>query len=678
MTRRARLPLLLFALLLPARAAAQFPAELAGRVVEARTSQPIAGALVEAGSARVLTDAAGAFVLRVPEAGVVDVTISHAAYGTLAVARRLESGRTALEVFVLEPAPVSIEGIDVTAEAASGIVIDRDGIERSGAQTLAGLLRGVPGVIVRDASNGGARVSIRGGGADQLLVLVDGAPVNDPLTGEADADAVSLQGVHSVRVLPGAQSARFGGRAATGVIAIETDDAREPFASAALEAGSLGAVALEAEAGTHTGEIAASAGARYRGSDGEFRYAIPSDLGGGSGTRENGDERDVGAYASLSAPLAGRLRVRADVSRIERGLPGPMHAPTPDARQALLRGDVRVGWSATTSFATVRASIGGGAQRVRYDDPAPAFGPAYHDTTDAREASFGLEAERTAGARVVTTIGVGVEARRVELESSALEPGRVTRHDTGVFARAAFRLPARRIDPRIDVAARADRWRDGWIASHEVALRATTGLLTAGLAHRSAFSAPAASDQFFAAGFAIAPNPGLEPERIRSEIELTLSTALVVRDVPVELGASAFRGDVDGMIVWAPDFRFVWSPRNRDVKRSGGEAWLRAQPVRGLELGAWVARARVTYDWAGDADTVQVVYRPRHSAGVSGALTRDDWSWRTEAFYTGLRYATPGHANPLPGYWDVRIAAGRTFRRGPLEVDANVRVDRLL
>ncbi|HEX6589581.1 MAG TPA: TonB-dependent receptor, partial [Longimicrobiales bacterium] len=269
-------------------------------------------------------------------------------------------------------------------------------------------------------------------------------------------------------------------------------------------------------------------------------------------------------------------------------------------------------------------------------------------------------------------------AHRVELESSSLEPDRVTRDDGGVFARGSLRLPASRMDPRIDVAVRMDRWRDDWIASHEIALRATAGFFTAGIAHRSAFSPPAASDQFFAAGFAIAPNPELQPERVRSEVELTLSTALDVGDVPVELGASAFRGDIDGMIVWAPDFRFVWSPRNRDVKRSGGEAWLRAQPVRGLELGAWVARARVTYDWPGEADTVQVVYRPRHSAGVSAAWTRDEWSASADAFYTGLRYATPGHANPLRGYWDVRIAAGRIFRRGPLELDAKVRVDRLL
>ena len=51
----------------------------------------------------------------------------------------------------------------------------------------------------------------------------------------------------------------------------------------------------------------------------------------------------------------------------------------------------------------------------------------------------------------------------------------------------------------------------------------------------------------------------------------TSATATVGR-IPVRLGASVFRGDIDGMIAWAPDYRFVWSPRNVDVRRRGVEA----------------------------------------------------------------------------------------------------------
>ena len=666
-----------FAALAAAPASAQFPAELVGRAVEQGTAQPIVGALVEAGAARAVTDAAGAFVLRAAGAGLVEVTISHPGYAELRASRRLESGRTSIEVFALTPVVVPIDGIAVLAEVAPGFAFGREEIARSGAQTLGELLRGVPGVLVRDAQGGGSRVSIRGGSADQVLVLVDGVPVNDAVTGEADAAAVSLQDVRSVRVLAGAQSARFGARAAAGVIVVETSDAHEPFAAASVEAGSLGAFAVDAQAGTRGEHVSFSGGARLRGADGEFDFDRPDALGGGRVARGNADERELGGFASAAIGALGRVRLRADVARIERGLPGPMHAPTPEARQDVARGDVRASWDVHTPAALLRAAANVGLQRVRYGDPAPAFGPAYHDTTRVREAGARFEAERSGGMRLSRTVAAGAELRRVVLESSSLEPAHVARVDAAVFARGAFALPMHAHAPRLAVAVRGDRWSGRWIPSHDVALSTTVRRVNASLAHRSAFSPPAASDQFFAAGFAIAPNPLLEPERVRSELEATLTTSFEAR-VPVELGVSAFRGDVDGMIVWAPDFRFVWSPRNRDVKRSGGETWLRVRAARDVQLRAWAARARVTYDWAGDADTVQVVYRPRYSGGVSAEWMPDPWSFALDGLYTGVRYATPGHANPLPAYWDVRLAAGRTFRLGPAQGEAALRVDRLL
>lgn len=678
MTRpRSLLLALLVAATLPAPGAAQFPAELAGRVVEQGTSRPIAGAQVQAGTARTVTDATGAFSLRVPNAGDVVVTVSHPAYAELAVARRLESGRTAREVFALQ-APLSIEGIAVIAPRRAGFVIDADDIEQSGAHTLAELLREVPGLVVRNAASGGARVSIRGSAPDQVLVVVDGVAVNDAVTGEADAGAVSLQGVRSVQVLPGAHSARYGARAAAGVIVVETGFTSEPFAAVAMRSGALGARALEVEAGARRGALGATGGLRYRAIDGEFDYDRPDALGGGTAPRLNADERDLGGFGSVALPLLGELRVRAELGHVERGLPGPMHAPTPEARQDVVRGDVRAAWSTVTPLASLHAIAGIGWHRLRYDDPAPPFGPAYHDTTRVRDATLRFEAERTNGDRLSRAIAIGVETRHVALESTSLEPRRVTRLDPALFARGSVELPAHALTPRLSVAARADRWEEDWILSHEVALAATASRVTAGLAQRSAFNPPAASDQFFAAGFAIAPNAALRPERVRSELEVTLTTAFELRRVSIAAGASAFRGDIDDVIVWAPDFRFVWSPRNRDVKRTGGEAWLRARPARDVELGAWGALTRVTYDWDGDADTVQIVYRPRYSGGVSAEWRPGSWSLGADALYTGLRYATPGHANPLPGYWDIRLAAGRRWERGPLRLDAALRVDRLL
>ena len=332
------------------------------------------------------------------------------------------------------------------------------------------------------------------------------------------------------------------------------------------------------------------------------------------------------------------------------------------ARQSLsLRADAHVAW-----------------QDVRYEDPEPPFGTAYFDTAHARDAALRLELERAGGERLRRTGSVGAELRMLRLESSAIEPRSLTRTDPSAFARVALEIPGLDAFPRLTIGARADRWDDGWIASHDVTLSASPGPVQLHVAQRSAFSPPTASDQFFRSGFAIAPNPDLQPERVPSELEIGASAAIRLRLVAFEGGATAFTGDVDGMIVWAPDFRFVWSPRNRDVKRDGGELWLRAELPHALETRVWAGVARVTYDWPGDADTVQVVYRPRYTGGVSVDWRPGAWLIGAQTLYTGVRYATPGHANPLPAFWDVRVAAAHTWRLTRASITAALRVERLL
>jgi hypothetical protein len=46
---------------------------------------------------------------------------------------------------------------------------------------------------------------------------------------------------------------------------------------------------------------------------------------------------------------------------------------------------------------------------------------------------------------------------------------------------------------------------------------------------------------------------------------------------------------MEDMIVWTPDFRFVWSPRNVDVRRRGAEvrARLRVPSVGSRWEGTW-------------------------------------------------------------------------------------------
>ena len=105
----------------------------------------------------------------------------------------------------------------------SADVITRREIEVLPARTVSDvLLRGL-GVDVQSRSPAQADVSIRGSSFEQVLVLVDGVPVNDDQTGHFHLDtAVPLDAIERIEILRGPAAALYGSAAIGGVINIIT------------------------------------------------------------------------------------------------------------------------------------------------------------------------------------------------------------------------------------------------------------------------------------------------------------------------------------------------------------------------------------------------------------------------------------------------------------------------
>src|SRR5690606_29519096 len=156
----------------------------------------------------------------------------------------------------------------------------------------------------------------------------------------------------------------------------------------------------------------------------------------------------------------------------------------------------------------------------------------------------------------------------------------------------------------------------------------------------SSYSPPTLGDQFFRDAVGVEPNPDLRPERVPSEWEVGAGArGALGRGVDALLDLTLYRGDVRGMIVWAPDFRFIWSPRNFDVRRAGAGVRAEVTALRQrLQLGLTHTYARVTYagngngsgNVDGDGD-VQVVYRPRHTSTFSASWNGHPFALHLEA-----------------------------------------------
>ena len=107
---------------------------------------------------------------------------------------------------------------------ADVVVIDRDRIRATSADSLEDLLRREGGIqLSRNGAPGqNASVLIRGSGASNTLVLIDGVRVGSATLGQTDLAAISLAQVERIEIMRGPGSSLYGADAIGGVINIVT------------------------------------------------------------------------------------------------------------------------------------------------------------------------------------------------------------------------------------------------------------------------------------------------------------------------------------------------------------------------------------------------------------------------------------------------------------------------
>jgi vitamin B12 transporter len=112
------------------------------------------------------------------------------------------------------------------------IIINRQQIEKNSGKTLGELLNTVAGTTITGANNvlgTNQTVSIRGASAGNVLILLDGIPVNDPsvITNYFDLNFINPDQIERIEILKGGQSTLYGSDAVAGVINIISRKAEE-------------------------------------------------------------------------------------------------------------------------------------------------------------------------------------------------------------------------------------------------------------------------------------------------------------------------------------------------------------------------------------------------------------------------------------------------------------------
>ena len=156
---------------------------------------------------------------------------------TVAAQQPDEALETILVTASRTPVPASRVG-------SSYSIISRADLESRQIVYVTDALRDVPGLAVSRAGTFGSQtqVRVRGGEANQVMVLIDGVEANDPALGdEFQFDQLVATAIERIEIVRGPQSALWGSDALSGVINLITVRGTEPFsANGYLQAGSFG------------------------------------------------------------------------------------------------------------------------------------------------------------------------------------------------------------------------------------------------------------------------------------------------------------------------------------------------------------------------------------------------------------------------------------------------------
>lgn len=212
---------------------------------------------------------------------------------------------------------------------------------------LGSLLLEVPGVTVArtGSSEAFSSLTLRGSNPDQVVIYVDGVPLNIAEGGGVDVSTLPLGDVERVEVYRGTTPLAFGEAALGGVISITTRTPGETRASGRAGVGSFGTAFADATGGGRLGRLRLYLGGHVFASKGDYPYRSDNNTPVNPGddfdtVRQNNDALESSGVFRAALSLAGRRTLSLGAVGFARaeGLPGPTNHPTLFARFHSARG----------------------------------------------------------------------------------------------------------------------------------------------------------------------------------------------------------------------------------------------------------------------------------------------------------------------------------------------------
>jgi len=612
----------------------------------------------------------------------------------------------------LTPRTIQLPQVDVHGRANRFITTDgvsttvsAEAWKQSGARTVGDALRLIPAVTIREGDHS-QRISLRGSRPRAVQVDLDGVPLNDPGTGEADVGGVALDQLTAIEV----EMAGDGGK--VHLISAKRDFQGKAGHSAGTETmfgshgQSGGTISFEEQAASWAGHLRAGATS----DDGDFEYKLDD------GTRQrrynNAQSKRNGDGALSWSGEAGKLEIGGMLSEVNRGVPGLIYAaPTPEAKYDTRMVAGRVAFQKSVGKSELDGLVYAQSQDGEFWSPARQYDPILGDSVYSLPEWSSQNAERYGASASVECpfekvslsavygwqldrfIGRDLFTGRVEVGGVGYGKAERQTHHVELGVRKRWQ-PGRwtvSLAPQLaedfieDRGLRSAAWfSPSVLLAAQRAGQAVDGSVSLGWSR--SITSPPFNALFTVESMVAAGNRKLRPERGES---LVLNGLIEPKfqAIDCQVNLSLFRRETSDFITWKRNAWNKYYPDNMGGARFTGAELSGRIVTGGGGVGLWfsyiynksrnVTRGDVNYG-------KYIPLTPLHSGSAGVNFSRGNSSAGLQGRWVGLSYSSESNFDPistagmgLPEYSVYDVNASHSFGFEGWQASVRVGVDNL-
>ncbi|MDD5595300.1 MAG: TonB-dependent receptor [Candidatus Omnitrophica bacterium] len=527
-------------------------------------------------------------------------------------------------------------------------VITSGEIESSGAKDLSQVLTERTSVDISDYGGVGGlkNIRMRGSTASQVLVLIDGRPMNSPRDGAIDLSNILLEDVERVEVVYGPTSNLYGSSAMGGTINIITKSPPKEKEETQFST-SFGTFRTYLERLVH--------GARI----GKFGYLVSGSYESSAGFRTNSETNAKDFNTKLEYKLNdnNNLTFGGGFYKAMVGVPGPISAPDIDDKQRTLKNFLDLNWDYKVDDTTLISSkIYNNYDRLEF-------------MQNSMDSLYDTGAPKSIQATQVR--GVNLQLGKQLFEKNRLVSGLSyvgNFNDSTSTAKHKYNVKAAYLDDqfeltkkiKLSLGVRVDDYSNFGLQpspSFSFLYKFNENNKLHSLVSRS-FRAPTFNDLYWPNdGFSMG-NPNLKPEK-GATAELGYETRL---NKYFSADLTYYRSNYNELINWVPDAANVWSPKNiGSAVIQGAELQNHINLTDNFEIGLGF-----TYLLAKDSKTHKfLIYQPEDKVDFSLKYHNlNGFLIEFKGQFTGQRFHDADNSIKVKQFFVLGVNASKKFKHG--------------